>query len=147
MEALQVALRNGPSEGLSPQDLQAYIDTQLADFNTRQRELEREEADQWRADQEDPVSDADYQAHLDALEERADRWVENELRSNLIPEFELPHVVIADTNWGDHDSSTEFAIAPDPLTGELRMYARDPLSGSMRLQGENWETAGWWTSE
>lgn len=146
-EALREALRNGPTEGLSPTDLQTYIDGQLADFNARQRELEREEADQWRADQTDAVSDADYQAHLDSLQARSEGWVEDSLRANLIPEFDLPHVVVADTNWGDHDSSTEFAIAPDPLTGELRMYARDPISGEMQLQGENWETAGWWTSQ
>lgn len=146
LEALREALSNGPTEGLSPPDLQTYIDGQLTDFNTRQRELERQDADQWRAGQTGPVSDADYQAHLDGLQAEAEARLEDALRGNLTPEFELPHVVVADSNWGGPDATYEFVVAPDPLTGDLRMFERNAFSGDMSLLGENWETAEWFST-
>ncbi len=78
-------------------------------------------------------------------------WFESNLSENaekkmdkmLLKEFKPPEVVIADSNWGGPDSQIYFVVAPDPKTGELRMYEKDGFSGEMTPIGDNWVDATW----
>ncbi|MEM1428886.1 MAG: hypothetical protein AAGG09_05465 [Pseudomonadota bacterium] len=55
----------------------------------------------------------------------------------------VPTFTIADSNWGSPEGRTEFIVAPDPVSGEPRVYRRELPSGEMRLAGDSWEDAQW----
>ena len=136
-------MRNGPNEPMTSAEYETFLETRLAAFNTRQRAYEQEQAEEWRDEQTEPVTDADVEAHRQRLQETIESWTEDEMTSSLLEATDPPYVVIADTNWGDHGSQTQFVVGPDPRTGELRIFARDTISGKMTMQGENWDTAHW----
>ncbi len=67
------------------------------------------------------------------------------LSSRLIADFDLPEIVLADTNWGDPTAHVYFALAPDPLTGEPRLFKKlDPPGLLTWLEDdESWLAAKW----
>jgi len=54
-----------------------------------------------------------------------------------------PEFVIADTNWGNSESHTFFVIAPDPTTGEPRMWEKAVPPGTLSAPGRDWVDAEW----
>jgi hypothetical protein len=37
-----------------------------------------------------------------------------------------------------------FVVAPDPSTGDLKMWKKDKFSGKLTPLGKNWEDANWY---
>ncbi|MEP5730392.1 MAG: hypothetical protein ABJL67_13610 [Sulfitobacter sp.] len=140
---LTTALRDGPTEGMTPSDLESFIEDQLEDFDERQRVYEQERTDEWQASQTPPASDEDAEKHRAALEKASRDRADSLLTTSLIAATDPPYVVVADTNWGNHNSQTQFVIGPDPRSGELRLFSLDTITGEMALQGENWEESVW----
>lgn len=85
-----------------------------------------------------------------AAQTKPDEWAkwlkgqtENAVADALFEDMDLPQVSFADTNWGDAESATLFVIAPDPRSGEPKMWMKTVPPGTMRPAGRKWLDANW----
>ena len=51
--------------------------------------------------------------------------------------------VVADTNWGDAKERSLHVIAPDPTTGEAKLWKKKVPSGSMAPVPDDWLADKW----
>lgn len=77
-----------------------------------------------------------------------ERSPDGTLTDRLIADFELPHIVLADTNWGSPEGHVFFALAPDPLAGEPRLFRKIDPPGTLKLldNDEHWFAAKWYAN-
>ena len=54
-----------------------------------------------------------------------------------------PAFVIADTNWGDGSEKFVQVVAPDPVTGEARLWQKSTTTGKMTPMDDDWVSDGW----
>jgi hypothetical protein len=57
--------------------------------------------------------------------------------------FRPPSVDFADTNWGGPEDQIRFALAPDPASGELKVWKKNTFTGALSPAGDNWADAKW----
>jgi hypothetical protein len=62
----------------------------------------------------------------------------------LVNSMDMPEIVVADSNWGGPEGQILFVVAPDPSTGDLKMWKKDKFSGKLTPLGKNWEDANWY---
>lgn len=67
------------------------------------------------------------------------KWASNK----LVMATPVPTFTIADTNWGDGEQTKNFVVAPDPITGEPRLWEQILPDGTLTLTGDDWEDAQW----
>ncbi len=60
------------------------------------------------------------------------------LIKELYPEF-----VIADTNWGDGEERIVHVVAPDPMTGEPKLWEKREPGGTMEPADDDWINGNW----
>lgn len=77
-----------------------------------------------------------------------ENWRDGALTDRLIADFKLPHIVLADTNWGSPEGHVFFALAPDPLSGEPRLFRKIDPPGKLTPMDndENWLAAKWYAN-
>lgn len=77
----------------------------------------------------------------------AGQWFKNkaesDAKSDMMKDLGAPEFVIADTNWGSAKDHTFFVIAPDPTTGEAKLWQKTIPPGSLRAADEDWAKAEW----
>ena len=56
-----------------------------------------------------------------------------------------PEFVIADTNWGDDTGEERIVhiVAPDPMTGEPKLWEKREPGGSMEPADDDWINGNW----
>ncbi len=77
------------------------------------------------------------------LRARIERQALDGAAARLAVELGTPTAVIADSNWGDAQAAWEMVVAPDPTTGEARLWLRARPTGAMRPLGRDWLDCGW----
>lgn len=81
----------------------------------------------------------------DPVKAKADfkKWASDKVRDEMFREIAVEEFVIADTNWGGEESHTFFVVAPDPFSGEPKMWQKTVPPGSMRPAGRDWVDREW----
>ena len=146
-DLLSAALEKRPTEDMSPKELDAHIDTVMDDFK---KAIAKDKADAWKAAEVAAgraVSQAKYDAEQAKQKGLQDMRVDSATAGALASEIELPHVVVADTNWGDATRQLYYVFAPDPATGKIRMWEKNEFDGTLSPVGANWTDAAWNTIE
>ncbi|MEM9145731.1 MAG: hypothetical protein AAGC57_05990 [Pseudomonadota bacterium] len=70
-------------------------------------------------------------------------WLRGVFKGKLAEDLTHPQFVIADTNWGTGENHTYFVIAPDPVTGEAKMWKRTDPPGRLSEMDEKWLDTQW----
>lgn len=134
---------NRPTGPMKPKALQAAMDAAVKDFLDAQA---IEIAEEWKAEQikqGKTPSDTDYDKKRDEaskdIKDEADAMSVTKMMQNL----GVPIVRIADTNWGDSEEHTFFVVAPDPRSGELRLWQQTDPGGQMKPMNDDWLYTKW----
>jgi len=90
-----------------------------------------------------PFTNEDWTEDEAKWQKLSKKWISEEMQGELVAALPMPEIKIADTNWGDNESHTFFVMAPDPLTGELILWKKDEIKGTMVPAGDNWSDAKW----
>lgn len=102
-------------------------------------------ADAWKARQDTPPSDDAYDKQLAKQTRWAQTRVDKAQTTEMLETLGAPQFVIADTNWGDGQTRTFFVVAPDPATGEPRMFKRQEPPVTLQPVEDKWVNAEWAT--
>jgi hypothetical protein len=132
------------AEARTPREIIDAIHTAFAAYYTR---LSTELAADWQArevaagrpctdNQRDTVGVPFY---LDRVRE----VVETQGSHSLADQVPLPVFTIADTNWGDATHTVNFVMAPDPVSGEPRMWKQYLPAGDMVMMSDKYTDRGW----
>ncbi len=138
---------NIPTAETSPAEMRTAIMAAYSDYLDK---VSADDAAGWQADevaagrpctnaQRDAKAVTVRQGHVAMM----DAWLSN-TAARVTP---LPQFTVADSNWGDAEGRTEFVIAPDPMTGEPRMWSKSLPSGEMHLTGADWEDTMWYENQ
>jgi len=137
------ALKKPPSKGMKPAELNTYLLEQTKAFRD---EYSKVRADNTKADAlaaSKPFTQNDWDADEEKWQKASKRWIESALMGELVDALPMPEIKVADTNWGDNESHTFFVMSPDPITGELILWKKDEIKGTMVPAGDNWSDAKW----
>ncbi|HVY16430.1 MAG TPA: hypothetical protein VHB27_14485 [Rhodopila sp.] len=132
-----------PTRAMKPAQLDAAVKEALTPYNDA---IAGKDSDAWKKKEEDagrPVTPQKLQEKLDALKKAYAEQTENGVKSNLMRDMAAPEFVIADTNWGSGLNHTFFVIAPDPTTGEPKLWEKTDPPGSMAPAGKKWVDTQW----
>lgn len=102
-------------------------------------------ADAWKARQSTTPSDEAYDKELAKQTRWAQTRVDKAQTTEMLETLGAPQFVIADTNWGDGKTRTFFVVAPDPATGEPRMFKREEPPVTLQPVEDKWVNAEWAT--
>jgi hypothetical protein len=140
---MDAGLSSGIGEGLTPQATSNAIVAALRGYLDQ---LSLDEANAYQS-REIAAGRACDNAARDAkqVEKRAVfvGVVQNFALNGILKATAPPVFTIADSNWGDATKDTFIVIAPDPLTGEARMWSQDIPSGQLAPLEEKWVDAEW----
>ncbi|MBE1283393.1 MAG: hypothetical protein GJ676_08765 [Rhodobacteraceae bacterium] len=139
-DLVKAAFANRPDRDMTPAELEAHISTNLDAFKTAvtQRKL-----DAWKAGLSAPPSADDERDKKNALRADEDSLFKNLVTRDMIPDLGAPEFIVADSNWGDGSDHYYFVIAPDPLTGEARMWQKSVTGGQLWPMGDKWLNTKW----
>lgn len=139
-DALRAVIDATPDTDMTPGDLQTYIDGKLATFAET---YATRKAEEWKDKQTGTVA-PDKLAEEKAKQLKAiKKSVKNAGAGMMVAELGAPEFVIADTNWGSGRDHTLFVIAPDPLTGEPKLWQKSVMDGSLSPKDPDWLEANW----
>ncbi len=135
-----------PSESMTAGELKKHVNDLLEDFKKKKLE---EDMEAWEKEKKKELKVDTLPASLVSkrkalLEKNIASKINKNVDKELIKNFDPPEVVVADTNWGGDDSHVYFVIAPDPASGELKMWRKDKFSGEMSPAGDNWINSTWY---
>lgn len=166
-ELLTIAAEKRPSEDMTPAEIKAAFKEAVkeitkkkakiqVDYNVADLEKEikaRKDAAKIKdGDAFDETKfDADALAEVEALRlkkeaswnEYYDKKMDGTASSEMMADLDVPSVTIADTNWGNGETHTFFVMAPDPTTGELRLWKRTEPGGAMTPEDRKWVDTAW----
>jgi hypothetical protein len=134
---------NRPTGPMTPKAVQAAIDAAVDDYLTA---LAVQSAEDWKAEQlkkGKTPSDTDYNDTRDKAKKSSKGRLDARAANQMLKTLGLPQVRIADTNWGDASSHTFFVVAPDPRSGELRLWKQTDPGGDMTPMGDDWLYTSW----
>ena len=137
---VRAAFANRPNRDMTPAELEAHISQELDAFKAA---IAQRKLDDWKAKQKTPPAPVDEQKKKTALRAAEDAQFKNIVARDLVPELGAPEFVVADSNWGDETEHRYFVIAPDPLTGEPRMWQKSVTDGSLWPMEDKWLAANW----
>lgn len=144
LPALKVKVAaNRPTGPMKPKAVQAAIDAAVDDYLTA---MAVEAAEQWKSDQigkGKTPSDTDWTKKRDEARKASKDRLDARAANQMIKTLGAPVVRIADTNWGDATSHTFFVVAPDPRSGELRLWQQTDPGGDMYPMGDDWLYTSW----
>ncbi len=147
-DLLVAALKNKPTADMTPGEIKSKIETELQAW--RDAAAQRK-TDAWIVE-EDAKRQKAGTALLTATQKgNVLNWFKTNVKDTLngatdskfMKELAPPEVVVADSNWGGPDGQVYFVAAPDPATGDLKMWKKEMPGGKMTPLGKNWEDAMW----
>lgn len=139
-DLIKAAHATPPSVDMTPAELEAYISTKLDPWKTASV---NRKANEWTANQTPlpaPSEVTKKKADLLAAENASQK---NRMAGMMAAELGAPEFVIADSNWGSERDKTLFVIAPDPLTGEPRMWQKSAVNGGLYPMDNKWLDTNW----
>ena len=140
---VKTAMEKRPSTDMTTAQLNAHIDTVTDDL---QKAVAKAKSDAWKKKETDKgktVSTTDYNAKLAEEEANAKAGVADSAMVALVENFDVPDVVIADTNWGGNGDQKYFVVAPSPVTGELKLWEKEMPSGKLTPAHADWANGQW----
>lgn len=145
-EVAKALLGKQPKKEMTSPQLKKYVNDLLTD--AKKKILDAQMAE-WEKAKKKELKVADVPQNLiderrALLEKNIGSKINKNVDKELMKNFKAPEVVIADTNWGGDDSHVYFVIAPDPSSGELKMWRKDKFSGEMSPAGDNWVNSTWY---
>ncbi|MEO0402589.1 MAG: hypothetical protein AAF214_09470, partial [Pseudomonadota bacterium] len=143
-DLIRAAFGDRPTTEMTPAELNTHISSKLDAAKTA---IANRKATKWQANQTTPPTPEELQKKKDAVKADYDSYLTGKLQDTLIRELGAPEFVVADSNWGDAKDHNLFVIAPDPLTGEPRMWQKSILTGSMNMMDDDWLKAEWQVEE
>ena len=141
--ALVPATKKLPADGMKPAELNTHILNETSAFRDAysKRRADNDKAKALKASK--PFTNADWNKAEAKWQKLSKGWIEEEVKGELVDALPMPEIKIADTNWGDNESHTFFVMAPDPVSGELILWKKDEIKGTMKPAGDNWSDAKW----
>lgn len=141
--ALAPALKKLPTEGMKPAELNTYLLAQTKDFRDAYSKRRADNSKAKAIKEGKPFTNADWTTDEAEWQKLSKGWIAEELMGELVDALPMPEIKIADTNWGDNEGHTYFVMSPDPLTGDLILWKKDEIKGTMEPAGDNWSDAKW----
>jgi hypothetical protein len=92
-----------------------------------------------------PTENALRAKHRAGLVDEHKDKLEKQFSAVVLKEMAPPEVVIANTNWGSPTGRTFHVMAPDPLDGALKMWAKTEPVGNYSLETPDWLETSWKT--
>lgn len=147
-DLLTAALKKRPTTDMTPAELKAKVATELSAWRdaAAQRRLDEwfERENKKRQAAGTPLrAPSEKPGYLDWFKDNTEDSLKADLDAALLKEFPPPEVVIADTNWGGPEGQVFFVMAPDPGTGDLKIWKKTMPGGKMTPAGKNWADAKW----
>jgi hypothetical protein len=129
-----------PTADMTPAELEAHIASKL---DAAKAAVADRKAAEWAAKQDAPPDAAALSAKKSELKTGQDELFKNIATRTMAEELGVPEFVVADPNWGSEGDHNLFVIAPDPLTGEPRMWQKSVMGGGLWPLGDDWLKANW----
>jgi hypothetical protein len=147
-KALKEALKKRPTKEMTPKELSNHVKKSVeklrkAEAKNRAEAYVKKAIKDGMKYKGKPITKKDVGWIAKRFDKKLDAAAEAEFDKMLMKEFKPPEVVVADSNWGGPDNQILFVIAPDPKTGDLRMFEKDAFSGEMTPIKDNWVDATW----
>ena len=139
-ETIEEILEKRPSEAMKPGELKKLISDTLEDARKAE---ETKKLDAWKSGQSGTPTDQQIEKQRKLIEEKTQIEMTSGIDTALVDKFDPPEVVVADTNWGGSDGQIYFVIAPDPSTGELRMWEKNTKNNKLTPADDIWADAQW----
>ena len=131
---------NRPTSDMTPAELEEHSFTALDAIRTAEADYA---ADQWAASEVPPPSAAALAKRRTDEKKDHDKGHRTALTGFLAGDLGAPQFVIADSNWGDESNHKLFVIAPDPLTGEPKLWEKDAIGGDVLPMKDEWLEKKW----
>lgn len=140
VDLIKAAFATPPDTDMTPAELEAYISTKLEPWKTA---TVNRKSNEWTAKQNPlPAPGEIRQKKADLLAAENERQ-KKAVTTMMAAEMGVPTFVIADSNWGSEADKAMFVIAPDPLTGEPRMWVKWVVRGTMSPMEDKWLNTNW----
>lgn len=139
-DAVRAVWGDRPTAPMTPAQLETHIATKLDAVRTLAADRR---ANDWATKQTTPPTPealADKKTEMKTSEEKNGR---DATARTLIKDLGVPEFVVADPNWGDEADHRQFVIAPDPITGEVRLWQKTVMSGELYPMDDKWLQANW----
>ncbi|HPE24691.1 hypothetical protein [Albidovulum sp.] len=148
-DLLVKALKNAPAADMTPAEIKTKVATEMAAWRDVQAQRELDEwfaADNAKLKREGKPERANSEkaGYLDWFKNKVDGDIKGEIDAVLMQDLAMPEVVMADTNWGGPEGQVFFVAAPDPSTGDLKLWKKTMPGGKMQPAGDNWAQANWY---
>ena len=137
---VRAAFGNRPTTDMTPAELESHISTQLDAVKTARADAA---AQAWASAQTTAPSATELNAKKLAEKTAQDERFTKLATRTLTQELGVPEFVVADPNWGSEGDHNLFVIAPDPLTGEPKLWQKSVMSGGLWPLGDDWLKANW----
>jgi hypothetical protein len=137
---LVAAMKNKPTSDMTPAEIQAKVAQEASAYRDAEAQLR---ADAYVASDE-PTADNTRKAEiLQFYKDQVEGGIKASAAIGLANAIPVPEVVVADSNWGGPEGQIYFVAAPDPVSGDLKMWKKDMPGGKLTPLGKNWEDAKW----
>lgn len=137
-------MRKPPNKAMNPKDLAKHIQKELKPFVKAHVKFLTKEWKKAQRKAGKPSSGAALTEKIKKFTEDTQKAVRDGISGDFANTLPVPQAVIADTNWGSTDGQTYFVMAPDPSTGDLRLWKKVEPGGKLRpadsYQNANWST-------
>ncbi|MEL6466558.1 MAG: hypothetical protein AAFQ58_16450 [Pseudomonadota bacterium] len=147
-DMVRLNMLNVPTYPMTPQQLNDHIETQMANAHDA---IAQRDAEAWKerriAAGKPAPSPARMANEKTRYETKSKQRQERAMGAALVEELGAPTVVIADSNWGDANDHNNFVIAPDPVSGDLKLFSQSVLTGELQMMGDDWLKADWQKEE
>lgn len=143
------ALKRRPTVEMTPGELKKKVTDELAAWrdDSARRRLDvwfTEENARLKADSQPEMAPGEKAGYLQWFKDDNEAELKKQMDTRLIKELAPPEVVLADSNWGGPEGQVYFVAAPDPSTGELKIWEKTMPAGTMTPLGKNWAEANWY---
>jgi hypothetical protein len=137
---LLAAMKNKPTSDMTPAEIQAKVAQEAGAYRDAEAQLR---ADKYVADKEPGADNTRKAEILQFYKDQVEKGIKDKAALGLANSIPVPEVVVADSNWGGPEGQIYFVAAPDPVTGDLKMWKKDMPGGKLTPLGKNWEDAMW----
>ena len=139
-DLIKAAFATPPDTDMTPAELESYITIKLEPWKTASV---NRKSNAWVAKQNPLPAPSEIRKKKADLLAAEDQKQKTAVTTMMAAEMGVPEFVIADSNWGSEADKALFVIAPDPLTGEPRMWVKWAVSGTMSPMDDKWLKTNW----
>jgi len=139
-DLIKAAFATPPDTDMTPAELESYITIKLEPWKTASV---NRKSNAWVVKQNPLPAPSEIRKKKADLLAAEDQKQKTAVTTMMAAEMGVPEFVIADSNWGSEADKALFVIAPDPLTGEPRMWVKWAVSGTMSPMDDKWLKTNW----